>query len=156
MYDLSILTFSLTWKDPVCLVPGGVEVEVVISLLSDDGAAAGLDSALGARHAMDIHHDLQVVFLSPLVDPVHRMEHSHWSRSTEKLCFDWLISRCRYSSLMPLRHSSRHFLPLVLYSWHKDRWLPCRKRIYYRRLCQQYNDPTRNMYYIVWCLNKIP
>ena len=53
--------------------------------LSNDGAAAGLDPVLGAGHAVDLHHDLQVVLLPPLVDPGQRVVHARSLRLKERL-----------------------------------------------------------------------
>ena len=63
------------------------------------------------------------------------METSHWSRSVEILCSDWLPRQ------LPPRHSSRHpklptsgifYLSLCLYDGFKD----------------GYNDPTRNILFL--------
>ena len=81
-----------------------------------------------------------------------REETSHWSRSSRHCALiGWY--RCVATPAFlchkdTAQGTQPNFLPLAGYLRHKDRWLPCRERIYYSRWCQQCNDPTYSRFFL--------
>ena len=77
-----------------------------------------------------------------------RLETSHWSRSIQILCFDWLASWFYYAIKIQFKASKAPYVSVAFLAsccvYMALEWLPCRERIYYRGWCQQYSDPTHS------------